>query len=131
MNINIDELIEQLKKFQQLQALLGSGVVREEPDLLAHLIGKKVVVRDNGAGVFVTTLEAVRGKQWRGGESRKIHYWSKAGALEGVAQTAIDFQNSRVTVRTPESNGQDLIQICPISDEIHKELMEAPVWNPK
>ena len=53
MNINIDELIEQLKKFQQLQALLGSGVVREEPDLLAHLIGKKVVVRDNGAGVFV------------------------------------------------------------------------------
>ena len=126
MPININELT--IGQVRELSAMFCADI---RPDMLSHLIGKKVLIRDNRAGVFITTLAAVNGKQWRGYESRKIHYWSKAGAVEGIAETGIDLDNSRITVKVPESNGQDLIQICPVSDEIFNTLMGAKAWNPK
>ena len=126
MNINdltYGQILEIVEKF--------GGIVNRKPDMLAHLIGKKVLIRDHKAGLFLTTLVDVDGSQWIGGESRKIHYWAGAGAVEGIAETGIDLLNSRITVKTSMSSGKELIQICPVSDEVYKLIMEAQVWNPK
>lgn len=103
----------------------------EERDFLSEFIGKKVIVRDNMAGVFVTTLVDIKGKQWKGGLSRKIHYWSGAGAVQGISTSAVNESNSRLTVVTEVSNGSSLVEILPISDVIYNTLMEVKVWNPK
>lgn len=116
---------------KQLSAMFGGNKETSQPDLLAGFIGKKVLIRDHKAGLFMTTLTAIRGKEWTGSKSRKIHYWEKAGAIEGIAETGIDIGKSRITVSTPNSNGKELIQLCPVSDEIYLEIMEATPWNPK
>ncbi len=123
--------IKDMKIEVSLSELVEVLAQKKEEDLLAYLVGEKVLIRDNRAGVFVTTLDAVNGKQWSGLESRKIHYWEGAGAVEGIAETGIDFHNSRITVQTEQSNGQDLVQICVVSDDIYDQIMGAPVWNPK
>lgn len=102
-----------------------------QPDILARLVGQKVLIRDHKAGLFLTTLEDIRGKEWLGGKSRKIHYWEKAGAVEGIAETGIDLHGSRITVQTAMSAGKELIQICLVSDEIYSQIMGAVAWNPK
>ena len=125
--MNIDDLT--IGEAKKLAAMFGGDA--KKPDLLSRYIGKKALIRDNKAGVFITTLEAVAGKEWVGGESRKVHYWEKAGAVEGIAETGIDVDNSRITVTTPASNGKELVQLCPVADEIYKQIMEATPWNPK
>lgn len=100
-------------------------------DILSGYIGRKVLIRDNKAGIFITTLEAVDGKEWLGGESRKIHYWESAGAVEGISQTGINLSESRVTITTPMSAGKEMVQMCVVNDDIYEEIMEATPWNPK
>ncbi len=124
--MNVDDLT--VGEAKKLAAMFGTNV---QPDILEHLVGKKVLIRDHKGGVFMTTLEAVKGSEWMGGESRKIHYWDKAGAVEGIAETGIDLKNSRITVKTNQSNGKSLVQICLVSDDIYTKIMEASVWNPK
>lgn len=103
----------------------------QNKDMLSFLIGRKVLIRDHMAGVFITTLADVKGKQWSGGVSRKIHYWDGAGAVEGISTTGVNLQDSRITEVTEISNGQDLVQILPLSDDVYYEIMGAKVWNPK
>jgi len=125
--MNVDDLT--IKQAREISAMFG---LTEKPkDILSHLIGKKVLIRDNNAGVFITTLSDIKGSEWVGLKSRKIHYWDKAGAVEGVAETGLDLQNSRITVATDMSCGKSLIQICLVSDEIFEKIMEASPWNPK
>ena len=81
--------------------------------------------------IITGIYKAVKGDEWLGGESRKIDYWDRAGAVEGIAETGIDLKNSRITVKTNQSNGKSLVQICLVSDDIYTKIMEASVWNPK
>lgn len=131
MGINIDELT--FGQLKQIAALFGNSGASQahKPDMLAHLVGKKVLIRDHKAGLFLTTLIEVNKQEWLGGKSRKIHYWEKAGAVEGIAETGIDLKESRITVSTEMSAGKELIQICPVSDKIYDEIMGAAAWNPK
>ena len=65
MNINdltYGQILEIVEKF--------GGIVNRKPDMLAFLIGRKVLIRDHKAGLFLTTLKEVDGSQWIGGESR-------------------------------------------------------------
>lgn len=101
----------------------------KQKDMLDFLVGKKVLIRDHMAGVFITTLKEIRGQEWLGGKSRKIHWWEKAGAVQGIAETGIDLEKSRVTIETDISNGKTLVEILPVSDAIYNELMGAKVWN--
>ena len=126
--MNIDEMT--YGQLKQIAAMFG-GVQQKDPDMLNHLVGKKVLVRDHKAGLFLTTLVAINKQEWLGGESRKIHYWEKAGAIEGIAETGIDLEKSRITVRTEMAAGKELIQICPVTDRIYNEIMGAIAWNPK
>lgn len=128
--MNIDDLtLGQIKELSKLQ--LGGELEEKKPDMMSHLIGEKVIIRDHKGGVYVTTLEDVDGKQWRGGLSRKIFYWDKAGAVQGISTTGIDLSNSKITVKTPISNGYELVEICPCDDDVYDSIMGASVWNPK
>ena len=111
--------------------LVNGEKKQKKKSILDRFVGQKVIIRDHSAGVFITTLEAVDGREWVGGESRKIHYWDKAGAVEGIAETSIDLDRSRITVETASSCGTQLTQICPVSDCIYNQIMRAKVWNPK
>ena len=127
MNINdltYGQILEIVEKF-------GTIANEKKPDMLAHLKNKKVLIRDHKAGLFLTTLVEVEGSQWLGARSRKIHYWAGAGAMEGIAETGIDLLESRITTETSMSAGKELIQICPVSDEIYEAIMGGAVWNPK
>jgi len=88
------------------------------------------LIRDHMAGVFVTTLTAVDGKMWTGAEGRKIHYWEGAGAVEGISAHGIDNKKSRVTAPVPVCNGRELVQLLPLTEDVYKLIMGAPVWNP-
>ena len=124
--------ITDLEKLINLIKLLSlNDDTKDEEDILSEYVGKKVLIRDHMAGVFVTTLTKIKRKEWVGAESRKIHYWSKAGAVEGISKTGIDLNASRVTVATEMSCGKELVQLCLLSDDQYNELMGAKVWNPK
>lgn len=127
--MNIDDLT--LRQIKEIKAMAGFHNESDEKDILSDFVGRKVLIRDNKAGIFVTTLMKIKGSEWLGGESRKIYFWDKAGAVEGISMTGISDSGSRVTVKTPNSNGKDLVQLCPLSDEQFEELMGLSVWNPK
>ena len=129
MSINLDDLT--YGQIKEIAAKFGGIQQEKQQDMLAHLVGKKVLIRDHKAGLILTTLEKIDNQQWLGGESRKIHYWEKAGAIEGIAETGIDLDESRITVKTNMSAGKELIQICPVPDEIYNKIMGAIAWNPK
>lgn len=126
--MNINKLT--IKQAKKIMKLLG-GVPETQKDILSHLIGKHVLIRDNNAGLFVTTLKEVRGPEWVGAKSRKIHFWSKAGAVEGIAETGINLDESRITVETEMSCGKCLVQACLVKEDVYKKLMGAEAWNPK
>ncbi len=125
MNIN-DLTVGQVK---EISAMFASSA--KAPDMLSIYIGHKVVIRDDQAGMVLTTLTGIDGLEWTGAESRKIHWWEKAGAIEGIAETGIDLKKSLITVTTPVSNGKHFVQLCPVKDEIYNQIMEATPWNPK
>lgn len=97
--------------------------------IFSPFIGRKVIIRDHMAGVFCTTLLKLDGEKWIGGESRKIHYWSKAGAVEGISKFGIDLEKSRITAKKEMSCGGSIVQICHCDDEIYEKIMGAPEWK--
>jgi hypothetical protein len=134
MNINELTISEAKKIHKELNRMFSAGGVPLEvpgADILAHMVGKKVLIRDNMAGIFITTLENIHGKGWVGGLSRKVFWWERAGAIEGIAVTGLDLEKSKLTIQTTSSAGKDLVQLCPVTDAIYNELMGAKVWNPK
>jgi len=114
--MNIEDLT--IRQFNELKNMFAGHELPKKPDMMADHIGKKVIVRDNMGGVYCTTLVDIDGCKWRGGVSRKIHYWDKAGAVQGISKTSIDLSNSRITVKTEHSHGYQLVEMCICEDDI-------------
>lgn len=53
--MNIDDLT--LGQIKQLKSMLGGSCKDDEKDMMYDFIGKKVIIRDNKAGVFVRRLK--------------------------------------------------------------------------
>lgn len=94
-----------------------------------QLIGRNVIVRDNQAGVFVGTLDEIDDKAWTLKEARKIHYWTKAAAVEGLATTGFGAE-SRITPKVEIVIGRDLVQAVLCTEAEYKALMGAKEWKP-
>lgn len=94
-------------------------------------IGNKVLIRDHMAGVFFGTLAEfdLKAGTWMLKGARKIHYWVRAGAVEGVAVRGIDQKQSRVTARVDVA-GRSMVQICLMSEEQYAALDACPEWRP-
>ena len=89
-----------------------------------------VLIRDNMAGVFVGLLTAHASKSWTLSGSRKIHYWTKAAAVEGIASFGPGPGSRVCPLRVPRVGGEDLVQILDLTPEEHATLMALPVWTP-
>ena len=89
-----------------------------------------VLIRDNMAGVFVGTLIAHSGKSWALASSRKIHYWTKAAAVEGIASFGPGPGSRVCPLRVPPVGGEELVQIIDLTAEEAAALMALPVWTP-
>ncbi len=94
------------------------------------MIGKNVLIRDDKAGVLFGTLTAQEGKAWTLAGACKIHYWTKAAAVEGIAAVGSAGQNSRITPKVALVQGFEAVQIVLLADAEHAALMAAPVWVP-
>lgn len=92
-----------------------------------------VVVRDNMAGVFVGRLARYDGatRTARLVDARKVHWWSRAAAVEGLATSpAGPGEGSRITPVVPWVEVCAVVQVVGCTPEGARALMEAPVWAP-
>lgn len=97
------------------------------------LIGP-VLIRDNLAGVIVGQLvsyDLAAGTWTLAPGARKIHYWRRAGAVEGIAVRGIDPNESRMTAPVSRvSVGRAMIQILGLTRSEYDSLMVTPEWRP-
>lgn len=94
------------------------------------MVGEFVLIRDNMAGVLFGKLVQQDGKMWVLQNARKIHYWSKAAAVEGIVATAALGKDSRVTPAVELSQGFDAVQVILMPQAVFDQLNTFPVWNP-
>ena len=100
-----------------------------------NLVGKKVIIRDNLAGVYVGTLVEVRTSGVvLGGGPRQIHYWAKGGSVAQIAVGGIGGSDSRVTAPIQAGEGYafqapNIAQIIAMADIAYERVMEFPAWT--
>ena len=98
------------------------------------LIGKKVIIRANRAGVFFGTLKGKTatpaGVEVVLQNSRRIWYWDGAASLSQLATEGTKKPNScKFTVTVPEHNIMDVIEIIPCSEDAAKSIEDVPTWK--
>lgn len=92
-------------------------------------LGKKVIVRSYGAGVFYATLVAKRGNEVDLTDCRRIWNWKGANTLSEIALSGIVAQGSRVAEPTPTHTVLDVLEIIECSAAAVKAL-DAARWQP-
>lgn len=99
-----------------------------------EVIGKKVIIRANRAGVFFGTLrekhETPAGVEVVLENSRRLWYWTGAATLSQLATEGVKYpQDCKFTVTVPEHNIMEVIEIIPCSDEAIKSIESVGVWR--
>ena len=99
-----------------------------------ELIGKKVIIRSDCAGVFFGTLkekrETLAGVEVVLENSRRLWYWDGAASL---SQLAVDGtmrpDTCKFTVVVPEHNVMQVIEIIPCSETSVDSIESVKVWR--
>ena len=95
------------------------------------MIGKKVLIRSYGAGVFFGTLESetftAAGKVVTLSNSRRIHYWEGAASTSQISQLGI--RTGRVAMTEPLKEVVNVIETTLLSDAAITNLENQPVWE--
>ena len=96
------------------------------------MLGKIVIVRDHMAGVFVGRLVSLdlAAKAATLSDARKVHYWTGAGAVEGLAAHGCSVAGSRITAMVATVAVCAVVQVCECTEESVTVLMGAPEWRP-
>lgn len=96
-----------------------------------RFIGKKVLIRSYGAGVFFGTLESQQftqsGKVVVLSNSRRIHSWEGAASLSQVSREGI--KKGSVAMIEPEKEIVNVVETTPLSDAAIHNLENQPVWK--
>lgn len=90
-------------------------------------IGKKVLVRGYGAGVYFGTLEWMEGKQCKLVNVRNIWHWTGASCLSQIANEGVTGDKIGPVVSSMVIN--EVIQIMPLTDAAITNLENQPVWT--
>lgn len=94
------------------------------------MIGKKVIVREDKAGVFFGTLEKKEGAEITLRNARKLYYWSGAGAVEGIAANGVSRpKDCKFTVWVDSIILYKFDQILPCTDRAIESIEEVPEWK--
>lgn len=93
--------------------------------------GKFVLIRDNMAGVFYGTCESIDLAlgTWTLTDARKVHYWTGAGAVEGVVARGPK-TGSRITAKVSRVAGRTLVQVIECQPAEQAMLEGQPEWQP-
>jgi hypothetical protein len=105
----------------------------EQQTMKKHpLIGNKVIVRDNRAGVFFGTLVEYDGKSKTAAlkDARKIWYWKGALAVEDIAATGLDVNQSKITAQVEHVDLCDVVQVVLCSASTSQAIKGAHQWKP-
>lgn len=101
---------------------------------MSELIGKKVIIRADRAGVFFGTLKEKRetpaGVEVVLENSRRLWYWDGAASLSQLATEGTKKPNGcKFTVVVPEHHVMQVIEIIPCSEEAIKSIESVRVWR--
>ena len=94
------------------------------------MIGKKVIIRADRAGVFYGTLKAKEGDEVVLTNCRRLWYWDGAAS---ISQLAVDGtskpQNCKFTVRVERISILGVIEIIPCTEKAIKSIEDVDVWR--
>ena len=97
---------------------------------MKNLIGKKVIVRADRAGVFYGTLTIKEGNEVQLTNARKLYYWSGANAVEEIAFSGVKkSSNCKFTVVNSEITIMGVIQINPCTKEAINNIESIAEWK--
>ncbi len=99
-----------------------------------EVIGKKVIIRADRAGVFFSTLKAKRetpaGVEVELENSRRIWRWYGAATLSQLATEGTKQPGDcKFTVTVPQHLVMQVIEIIPCSEEAVKSIESVRVWR--
>ena len=89
-------------------------------------IGKKVLIRANGAGVYFGTLERMEGDQVRVANVRNIWRWTGASCLSQIANEGVTGNKIGPVVSSMVIN--NVLQVIPLTDAAIANLENQPEW---
>jgi len=96
------------------------------------MIGKKIILRSNDAGVLYGTLVKNEADSIILKNARKLYYWSGANTVEDlVTFGVIDPKNCKFTWVIPEMEINSKVQIIPCTKEAIKVIEAVPIWTAK
>lgn len=90
-------------------------------------IGKKVLIRANGAGVYFGTLEKMEGKQVKVANVRNIWRWTGASCLSQIANEGVTGNKIGPVVNSMVIN--NVLQVMPLTDAAIANLENQPEWK--
>jgi len=95
-----------------------------------NLIGKKVIVRCNRAGVFYGTLNEIDGLQVELKNCRRLWYWDGAASLHQLAAEGVTAPgNCKFTVRVESIVLLEAIEVIPCTDKAIEIIEAVKEWK--
>lgn len=94
------------------------------------MLGKKVIIRADRAGVFFGTLKEKNGSEVTLTDCRRIWYWSGAASLSQLATEGVKRPDEcKFTVVVPLITILGVIEIIPCTKEAIKSIEYVKVWK--
>ena len=90
-------------------------------------IGKKVLIRANGAGVYFGTLEKMEGNQVKVSNVRNIWHWTGASCLSQIANEGVTGNKIGPVVSSMVIN--NVLQVIPLTYKAITNLENQPEWK--
>ena len=90
-------------------------------------IGKKVLIRANGAGVYYGKLEKMEGDQVKVSNVRNIWRWTGASCLSQIANEGVTGNKIGPVVSSMVIN--NVLQVIPLTDKAITNLENQPEWK--
>lgn len=96
------------------------------------MIGKKVIIRADRAGVFFGTLKEKNGNEVTLSDCRRLWCWYGAASLSQLAvEGTKDPNNCKFTIVVPTITILGVIEIIPCTEEAVKSIEKVYVWKNK
>lgn len=97
---------------------------------IEKLIGKRVIVRCNRAGVFYGTLSEKEGQEVELKDCRRIWYWDGAASLHQLAAEGTTApSNCKFTMRVESIVLTEAIEIIPCTDKAIESIEAVEEWK--
>ena len=93
-------------------------------------IGKRVIIRAQGAGVFYGTLSEVEGSTVELTACRRLWYWDGAASLSQLASEGVKApDNCKFTVTVDSIVIFNVIEIIPATDTAQQSIEGVRIWK--